>query len=115
MQDLKQNLADSVRNARIKAGLTQEKLAEILGFDSRTILNIESGRGNPKFESLCAIIRYLNMSGNNIFYPESTEPQANHLTLIAMINSCTEQEAEKLIPAIRYLLELMRQQNNSTL
>jgi ribosome-binding protein aMBF1 (putative translation factor) len=45
MQDIKQNLADAVREARTKLGLSQEQLAEILGFDSRTILNIENGRG----------------------------------------------------------------------
>ena len=64
MQDIKQNLADAVREARTKLGLSQEQLAEILGFDSRTILNIENGRGNPKFENLCALIRYLNLTDN---------------------------------------------------
>lgn len=46
MQDIKQNLADAIRKSRTELGLSQEKLAEILGFDSRTILNIENGRGN---------------------------------------------------------------------
>ena len=41
MQDIKQNLADAIRKSRTELGLSQEKLAEILGFDSRTILNIE--------------------------------------------------------------------------
>lgn len=43
MQDIKQNLADAIRKSRTELGLSQEKLAEILGFDSRTILNIETG------------------------------------------------------------------------
>ena len=43
MQDIKQNLADAIRKSRTELGLSQEKLAEILGFDSRTILNIENG------------------------------------------------------------------------
>ena len=104
MQDIKQNLADAVREARTKLGLSQEQLAEILGFDSRTILNIENGRGNPKFENLCALIRYLNLTDNKIFYPESKEPR-----------DCTEQESEELIPAVRYLLNLMRTHNKPTL
>lgn len=49
MQDIKQNLADAIRKSRTELGLSQEKLAEILGFDSRTILNIENGRGNLNF------------------------------------------------------------------
>ncbi|MBQ2405875.1 MAG: helix-turn-helix transcriptional regulator [Lachnospiraceae bacterium] len=47
MQDIKQNLANAVREYRTELGLSQEKLAEILNLDQRTILNIEAGRGNP--------------------------------------------------------------------
>ena len=51
MQDIKQNLADAIRKSRTELGLSQEKLAEILGFDSRTILNIENGRGNQNLKN----------------------------------------------------------------
>lgn len=44
MQDMKQALADAVRTARTELGLSQEKLAENLGLDTRTILIIEAGR-----------------------------------------------------------------------
>lgn len=52
MHDYKKALAKAVKDARTKQGLSQERLAEILNLDSRTILNIEAGRGNPKFEIL---------------------------------------------------------------
>ena len=52
MQDIKQLLAIAVREARTELGLSQEKQAETLNLDTRTILNIEAGRGNPKFEKL---------------------------------------------------------------
>ena len=48
MNEAKQNLAAAVRDARTGLGLSQEKLAEILNIDSRTIRGIEAGRGNPK-------------------------------------------------------------------
>ena len=115
MQDIKQNLADAVREARTKLGLSQEQLAEILAFDSRTILNIENGRGNPKFENLCALIRYLNLTDNKIFYPDRKEPRPNHERLLALLDDCTEHESEELIPAVRYLLNLMRTHNKPTL
>ena len=70
MQAIKLNLADAIRKSRTELGLSQEKLAEILGFDSRTILNIENGRGNPKFEKLYPLVRHLNISADRIFYPE---------------------------------------------
>ena len=49
MQDFKVNLAAAIRQARTERGLTQEKLAEALGLSNRTILDVESGCGNPKF------------------------------------------------------------------
>ena len=49
MHDIKQILAIAVREARTELGLSQEKLAETLNMDTRTILNIEAGRGNPKY------------------------------------------------------------------
>jgi ribosome-binding protein aMBF1 (putative translation factor) len=48
MKSGKQNLAAAVREARTGLGLSQEKLAEILNIDSRTIRGIEAGRGNQK-------------------------------------------------------------------
>ena len=44
------NLAKVVRAAREEAHLSQAALAEQIGCDERTILNIENDRGNPKFE-----------------------------------------------------------------
>lgn len=104
MQDIKQNLADAIRKSRTELGLSQEKLAEILGFDSRTILNIENGRGNPKFEKLYPLVRHLNISADRIFYPESVTPQPNLQKLFIMLNDCTEQEVAELLPAVHYLL-----------
>ena len=68
MQDMKQALANAVRTARTELGLSQEKLAENLGLDTRTILNIEAGRGNPKFEKLYPLPGYIpeNTSRQNL-------------------------------------------------
>lgn len=49
MQDIKQNLANAVREYRTELGLSQEKLAEILNLDQRTILNIEAYKVSSTF------------------------------------------------------------------
>ena len=108
MNDAKQNLADAVRNARAELGLSQEKLAEALNIDSRTILNIEAGRGNPKFEKLYPLITYLKIPADKIFNPTYKEEAPNLQRLLALQKDCTEQEAADLIPMIRYLLNLVR-------
>ena len=50
--DLIRTLGDTVKKARKRLGLTQLKAAEICSIDSRTILNIENYRGNPKMAVL---------------------------------------------------------------
>ena len=92
MHDIKQILAIAVREARTELGLSQEKLAETLNMDTRTILNIEAGRGNPKYDKL---------------YPLITYPK--------ILNDCTEQEAADLLPMVRYLLDLLHKQDHPTL
>lgn len=108
MNDAKQRLAHEVRESRKELGLSQERLAEILSTDSRTILNIEAGHGNPKFETLYPLITYLKIPANKIFDPEYKDDTPNLQKLIALQKDCTEQEAAELIPLIRYLLDLLR-------
>ena len=108
MNDARQNLAAAVREARTELGLSQEKLAEILNIDSRTILNIEAGRGNPKFEKLYPLITYLKIPTDKIFDPNYKAEAPNLQKLIAKQKDCTEQEAADLLPMVRYLLELLR-------
>ena len=114
MQDIKQNLAIAVREARTELGLSQEKLAEILNLDQRTILNIEAGRGNPKFEKLYPLITYLKIPADKIFYPDSRSQSPSLQKLLTLLNDCTEQDANGLLPMVRYLLDLMRKQDHPT-
>lgn len=111
MQDIKQNLASAVREARTELGLSQEKLAEILNLDQRTILNIEAGRGNPKFEKLYPLITYLKIPADKIFYPDNQEQAPTLQKLITLLNDCTEEEAASLLPMVRYMLDLLRKQD----
>lgn len=83
MHDYKKALAKAVKEARTIQGLSQERLAEILNLDSRTILNIEAGRGNPKFEILVALITYLKIPTNNIFIQ-------NPITQIKIFKNCLQ-------------------------
>ena len=115
MQDIRQPLAIAVRKASKEHGLSQEKLAETIKIDTRTILNIEADRGNPKFDKLHALVTYLKIPADKIFYPDSQNSQPNLQKLMTLLNDCTEQEVEDILPAIQYLLELLRKQNNPTL
>jgi DNA-binding XRE family transcriptional regulator len=105
MHDYIKNLATVVRTAREELGLSQAALAEQIGCDTRTILNIENNRGNPKFEILCQIISYLQISADKIFYPEISQTGVHKQQLLLKVQTCNETEAEYLLPMVDYLLE----------
>ena len=108
MQESKINLANAIREARTKCGLSQEKLAEAVGLSNHAIIKIESGEGNPKFENLYKIVTYLKMPADSIFYPETENDRPNLQKLTMELSDCSENEAEGIIPAVRYLMNLMR-------
>ena len=57
------NIADNVRKARKKAGLSQDKLAREAGVAYNTVVKIESGENkNPTIETLRSIAKALNVS-----------------------------------------------------
>lgn len=57
------NIADNVRKARKKAGLSQDKLAREAGVAYNTVVKIESGENkNPTIETLRNIARALDVS-----------------------------------------------------
>lgn len=92
--------------------LSQAALAEQIGCDERTILNIENDRGNPKFEVLCQIIAYLHIPADQIFHP-ATATDGLKKKLLLMLQECDEQEAAEILPAIEYLLALIHKRGNS--
>ena len=96
MHDYVKNLAKVVRAAREEAHLSQAALAEQIGCDERTILNIENDRGNPKFEVLCQIIAYLHIPADRIFHPDTATDGLKKQKLLLMLQECDEQEAAEI-------------------
>lgn len=104
-------LGDAVKKARKRLGFTQQKAAEVCSIDSRTILNIENYRGNPKWEVLFPLVRGLQMDAQEIFYPESKKESPAISQLRVLVGECTEQEAAALIPVIQSFLSAIRSHN----
>ena len=69
MHDYVKTLGTVIRKAREEQGMSQASLAEKLGIDVRTIINIENFRGNPKFEVLYPLVTTLRIPADRIFYP----------------------------------------------
>ncbi len=111
MQDYARSLGDAVKRARGKLDLTQNEVADAANIDSRTVLNIENYKGNPKLEVLYPLVRALRMDSREIFYPEMLResPMLEQLRLVT--GECTEEEAAALIPVIQSVLAAMRSTN----
>lgn len=107
MLDFSRPLGDAVKQAREKSGLTQVELANVLEIDSRTILNIENYKGNPKMKILFPLIRLLRIDSREIFHPEEKldSPELRHLRML--IDSCTEEEAAALYPVVQAAVAML--------
>lgn len=71
MREFSKPLATTIKRARNALHLTQNQLAEKVGIDPRTILNIENCKGNPKTKVLYPLIRFLKVDANEIFSQRS--------------------------------------------
>ena len=110
MSEYAQSLGDAVRRARGKLNLTQGEVASQANMDSRTILNIENYKGNPKLEILYPLIRTLHLDPQEIFYPELVNASPAMTQLQQYIATCSETEAEALLPIIISILTVLRKQ-----
>ncbi len=104
-------LANAVKKARGKQGLTQRQLAELADVDIRTVLNIENDRGNPKLQVLYSLVRALHIDANIIFYPESYQDISAVHELRMVLMECTEEEAAALIPIIKTIRSVLKSHN----
>ena len=65
---VKEPLEDAVKRAISDLRLTQNEVAERIGVDIKTILNIENYRGNPNMQVIYLLIRSLQIDSGEVFY-----------------------------------------------
>lgn len=100
MLDYKIALGNAIKNARTELNLTQSEVADLIDADSRTILNIENYKGNPKMEMLFLLIRALRIDPNAVFYPEKNSNPTEPERIKMLLEQCSEEDLEKMIPVI---------------
>ena len=65
------SFAAALRAARAKRHLTQRALADNLHMSVRTIIEIELGRSNPRFETVALLAKEMNISPDAIVFPDT--------------------------------------------
>ena len=107
MHEYIETLGNIIRQERLKAGLTQDELAERVGIDPRTILKIENHRGNPKMEVLYPLIRALNIDANLIFYPDTYDSSALQQFQL-FLSQCSPEEILSLHQVCQTVLSVLK-------
>lgn len=108
MQEFSRPLGDVVKRARGELNLTQSQVASRIDKDTRTVMNIENYKGNPKLEVLFPLVRVLKIDPREIFHPEMRRGSPAIRQLRFLIEDCSEQEAATLIPVIDSVLSALR-------
>ena len=94
-------LGEAIRAARMRKGLTQEALSELLDITPIHLKNIESSRRKPSVPLLFALMELLDLSVDALVFPERQEGGVLH----------TDGLSEAEVEALTRLVDVMRQKS----
>lgn len=100
MDDKPISLGESIRNARIKKGYTQEYLAELLGITPGHLQHMESERRKPSVPMLFQMMTLLEFSVDALVFSAPDTPR------LLDISGLPEEQAS----AIEHLVETMKKE-----
>ena len=101
-----------IRNARDESNLTQQELADQTGLSVKTIQDIETGRGNPTYDTLIRLIERLGISPDELFcdhFPAEDEALRH---FVGKFQSCSKENQKVLLNTIDSLLESLLENQN---
>lgn len=67
---LKKNIGEKIKLYRKKRGLSQDKLAELVNMEMKSLSRIESGHNYPQCENLVAIANALDVAPWQLYFSE---------------------------------------------
>lgn len=70
------SMSEKIREARASMGLSQSKLAEVIGVTSRSVQAYELGEKKPRLKVMLPLARALNVSSTYLSDDECTDPAA---------------------------------------
>ena len=96
MSGVKKLFGKRVKELRKQNHLTQEKLAELIGIDTRNLIKIENGETFPRVQTLENLLEVLNIAPYEIFRNEHLDnPKILRNKIIQKLES--DDELVKLI------------------
>jgi transcriptional regulator with XRE-family HTH domain len=98
-------LGEMVEAARLRKALSRSKLSEQIGVGERHIYAIEHEGGNPSYSVLQKLIYALEISPDEIFYPQSEHTNLKLATLFRAIRRLDDREINIIKTIIDALLQ----------
>ena len=106
-------LGKRIRSARKECQLTQQELADQSGLAVKTIQDIEKGRKNPTYETLCMLIDRLGVSPNTLFPSKSNVDKDSLQHFLGKLQSCNKQNQKMVLNSLNFLVDqVLEIQNN---
>lgn len=96
MSDLKLKLGKRIKELRKSAGITQEKLAEMISMDITSLSKIETGSNYPQPDTIEKIAGILNIEVYKLFMFNSLSSQEDYLLGIQNNLNMIKNNEEKL-------------------
>lgn len=103
------DIGTRIKQKRLEAGLTQEKLSEMIGVGPSHMSHIESGSTVPSFEVFIAILNALNCSADELLCREISfaKPLLDNW-LTRLIEDCDPTEVKILSDTLLSLKQTLR-------
>ena len=105
MQNYHESLGDIVKNARTKADITVEALANKIRVTERFIYRIENEGKKPSYDILYKLIRELSIVPDQIFFPEKQIEDSEMENLVRMLYNCDERSIQIIKATIKAALD----------
>lgn len=98
--------AKAVQEAREMRGISQRELARKLNMNTRTIMDLEIGRSNPKGETIFLIADELHISLDAILYSGTSKPNAVGIDVLQFFSDKSDADAASYIEICRQIERL---------
>ena len=105
MQEKNINFGQIIKHIRVDRGVSRDYLAEKVGISPRYLQTIENKNQLPSFKVLSKLVHELNISLDNIIYPDRNITNDIQAKIIGKIYLCNENSLEIIDSLIDTLLK----------
>ncbi len=105
MRKIPNTLGDIIKNAREKAGITIEALANKVDITERYLYRIENENKKPSYDVLYKLIRELSISPDLIFYPEKPSKDSEVENLLRQLSDCDDRSLQVIKATAKALID----------